>query len=614
MQKLRLLSPIYYISVVSILAIAVVAAYVIHRTSEDSHRIFGTVVLIGQMHNNLLKTANSVTEYMELDEPDRDESAARVRRHLGAFDEQWYDLRRNLAMPHSKVAHIFAAEDDVPGYIDRFIALGYAVITEPKPDLRMLAYQEFRRLGRNHVQEIIAAAQLIAQKDYELINRQRDLQLHLALAAILVMLLVGFAFSHRTVAAMNRARRAAESADRAKSEFLATMSHEIRTPMNGVIGMAELLARTELNDKQHMFVSTIIQSGEALTAIINDVLDLSKIDAGKMQVRPRPFDLLASVEDIATLLSPRAVEKGLELAVRVQPDLPSHFIGDFGHIRQVIINLMGNAIKFTDKGYVLLDVSGSVENGSGKLTFNITDTGIGIPAGKRQRIFEQFSQVDDATVQRERGTGLGLAISSKLVALMDGTIGVSSEEHEGSSFWFTLEMPVDPVGSTRRRAPENVSGASILVIDDNSVNRIVIVEQLKSWGFEAYAVDGAEKGLRALRETAKAGAPFDLVMLDHRMPDVSGLELAREIADDGLIGDIPIVMLTSISTADNDPRFPEAGVTALLTKPVRSTMLLDAIVTVLDGRRPGSGNEPDDAPVSFAQPESGPRASRSVGA
>jgi CheY-like chemotaxis protein len=154
----------------------------------------------------------------------------------------------------------------------------------------------------------------------------------------------------------------------------------------------------------------------------------------------------------------------------------------------------------------------------------------------------------------------------------------------------------------------------MLVIDDTSVNRIVIVEQLKSWGFEAYAVDGAEKGLRALRETARAGAPFDLVMLDHRMPDVSGLELAREIAGDALIGDIPIVMLTSISTADNDPRFPEAGVTALLTKPVRSTMLLDAIVTVLDGRRPGSGNEPDDAPVSFAQPESGPRASRSVGA
>jgi signal transduction histidine kinase/ActR/RegA family two-component response regulator len=492
-------------------------------------------------------------------------------------------------------------------YFDRFIKLGYSIVADEMATTRSSSYREFLRLGRRDVQDIIAVAESIAEHNYTAINRQMALALYVALAAILVLLLASVFFSHQTVTAMYAARQAAEAADHAKSEFLATMSHEIRTPMSGVVGIAELLARSDLNEKQRTFVSAIVKSGEALTAIINDVLDLSKIDAGKMQVRPHPFDLVMMVEDVATLLAPRAAEKGIELAVRVQPDLPTAYIGDAGHIRQVIINLLGNAIKFTDIGHVLLDISGRSADGHAKLTFKVEDTGIGIPADKRRQIFEQFAQIDNATTRREQGTGLGLAISSKLVALMGGEIDVSSEEGRGSCFRFSLDLPIDPDAPSKHRAPRDLSGASVLVVDDNEINRMVIVEQLKSWDFEAYAVDSAEKGLQALRETVKAGAPFDLAVLDYHMPKMDGLDLAAAIRNDNLVHDVPILMLTSIMEPNDDARFRAARIDGHLTKPARATLLLDTIVSILHGERPPAGRTdgtsgPHDGGLGLPQP------------
>jgi signal transduction histidine kinase len=261
------------------------------------------------------------------------------------------------------------------------------------------------------------------------------------------------------------ARKTAELADRAKSEFLANMSHEIRTPMNGIMGMAELLAKTELDTKQKMFTGIIVRSGKALVTIINDILDFSKIDAGQLELDPQPFKLSDAIEDVAILVSSKVLEKELELAVRIQPDLPEMYFGDVGRIRQIITNLVGNAVKFTDTGHVLVDVSGRVLTATGgerkaELVVKVEDTGIGIPAEKAEHVFEMFSQVDGSSTRSHEGTGLGLTIARKLVELMDGEIGMESEIGKGSTFWFALPLPVHEAGGRRKRVPVDVSGAA----------------------------------------------------------------------------------------------------------------------------------------------------------
>src|SRR4029079_1590093 len=234
----------------------------------------------------------------------------------------------------------------------------------------------------------------------------------------------------------------AEAADRAKSEFLANMSHEIRTPMNGVLGMAELLSKTELTPRQKTFTEVIVKSGNALLTIINDILDFSKISAGQLTLDPAPFRLDEAVEDVATLISARVAEKTRKLVVRVEPRLPHHLVGDVGRFRQIITNLLGNAVKFTERGHVLIDVSGDVANGVAHLYVRVEDTGIGIPADKLKSVFEKFAQVDSSSTRRHEGTGLGLAIAARLVDLMRGKIGVESEVGSGSVFWFTAPFPV----------------------------------------------------------------------------------------------------------------------------------------------------------------------------
>ena len=377
----------------------------------------------------------------------------------------------------------------------------------------------------------------------------------------------------------------AEAADRAKSEFLANMSHEIRTPMNGVLGMAELLAKTELTPRQKTFTDVIVKSGNALLTIINDILDFSKINAGQLTLDPAPFRLTEAVEDVATLVSARVAEKNLELIVRVDPRLPAHVVGDAGRFRQIVTNLVGNAVKFTEKGHVLIDVGGETVNDVVQLRLRVEDTGIGIPAEKLQNVFEKFAQVDGSSTRRHEGTGLGLAIAARLVDLMGGKIGVESEIGRGSVFWFAVPVPAHQQDARDEIVPVDVTGARVLVIDDNPVNREILLEQLRSWSFDCAAAESGAVGLAFLDRASQLGAAVDCIILDYQMPGMNGADVARAIASDSRLSAIPVVLLTSVDQIDFGRMVIDFGIAAHLTKPARSAILLGTVISVIQRAR-----------------------------
>ncbi|TPN78585.1 response regulator [Mesorhizobium sp. CU3] len=396
----------------------------------------------------------------------------------------------------------------------------------------------------------------------------------------------------------------AEAADRAKSEFLANMSHEIRTPMNGVLGMAELLAKTELTPRQKTFTDVIVKSGNALLTIINDILDFSKINAGQLTLDPAPFRLAEAVEDVATLVSARVAEKNLELIVRVDPRLPSFVVGDAGRFRQIVTNLLGNAVKFTEKGHVLVDVGGEIVDGAVQLKVRVEDTGIGIPAEKLQSVFEKFAQVDGSSTRRHEGTGLGLAIAARLVDLMGGKIGVESEIGRGSAFWFAVPLPVHEQQTRDEIVPVDVTGARVLVIDDNPVNREILLEQLRSWNFDCAAAESGAVGLAFLDRASQLGATVDCIILDYQMPGMNGADVAKAISADSRLSGIPVVLLTSVDQIDFGRMVIDFGIAAHLTKPARSAVLLGTVISTIQKARTQVGKahfvrEPVAQPPAF---------------
>lgn len=381
------------------------------------------------------------------------------------------------------------------------------------------------------------------------------------------------------------ARADAETATRAKSEFLANMSHEIRTPMNGVLGMAELLSRTDLDDKQQEFADIIMKSGNALLTIINDVLDFSKIDAGQLQLNEQPTHIAEIVEDVATLVAATAAEQEVELITRIDPGLPDHVMADGGRIRQILINIVGNAVKFTQQGHVFIEVFGPIYGEVAEVTFKVEDTGIGIPEDSLDKIFESFNQVDSSATRKFEGTGLGLAICSRLVDLMGGKIGVDSQEGQGSTFWFTVNLPVHGELPKRASQAPDISGARLLLVDDNDVNLSILKEQAAGWEMDVDAVCDGPQAMMRLWEGVKSDAPYDLVILDYHMPQMDGAMVAQCIRNDVRLKDTKVIMLSSVDGTLANPEIAKLQLEGHLVKPVRSAQLLATVTNVLTNER-----------------------------